>query len=494
MFAQCGRVRVRSGWSWVVAIAALALAAGCDDGGGEPGSDTMLDVASDTVDDSTQPDTPQPEVDTLEPEVCATPQCNEYEQLDATGCGCALKPGVCSAPNGACDTRLPQPPSYWCGASAGSGTCRVLGCGEEDEPCDPRVIQPSAFDIGSHWVCDALPNDETRGTCRYVMVEVECPSFFDTQACALSETCVPVGPTRSVCMRNGNLGEGSACQAHTHCNSQLLCIAGRCQKPECDPTDADPACDRGTCTPYPSAPDLPIGACIETCAPFTGSDTCGPLQDGRWCLPDDTRMGDAPLGGTCARLPSGFATRGATCDNQTGCASPDVGAAPLICLGGICHQYCDPQDHASCGTPDDGCFPVVLRDAQGNTRDVAWGVCDTNCGPSWTPDDPGRGCDAGEYCTPDLRDAALGRCAPQSAGTVQDGGSCAPNAEQPQCRDGSLCLCTDQNCTNGICERVCNTLAAEGEPGACEPDDNGTQRSCVPLTSGGDALVVGVCR
>lgn len=313
----------------------------------------------------------------------------------------------------------------------------------ENIDCDDGNLCTTDICSGGVCVSDAAAGDGTPcddglfcnegETCLAGSCQGGSPRDCDDGEACTDDSCDESG---DVCVNDGAVNEGLACDTGLFCTEGGTCLAGSCQAGtprDCDdgePCTAD-SCDEATDT------------CIHDSAPLDGT-VC---DDGLFC-----NEGETCLAGSC----QGGSAR--DCDDGEQCTVDSCAEADDICTNDAAAAEGNACDDGNVCTNGEGCFAgecasgAPVDCSQLNDQCLA-GVCNTLTGDCEAqPANEGVACDDQILCTID--DACTsGVC----AGVIND------------CSDGSTCtddLCDETNPLAGPdgCVSTINSLPpfAEG--------------------------------
>ena len=347
--------------------------------------------------------------------------------------------------------------------------CAVIGCG----PLTNAPTCPNANDICTPLNIGGEPVN--LGLC-----QATCPLFDDPamHGCEPNQVCAPGsfpvmrngdGELFGFCANpNGNFGQkGESCDENTGCADGLICVGGEC-RPSCDPQAAEGAAGRCDETDGQQlcqtlqAGDPPtsigIGACFDSCTPYTGVDKTGEgCEMGEWCFPNLDFANDGF--GQCTG-DSGMGVEGDACDENTLCQPG------LLCISGECRVLCDPDAMPGapgatddvCPRMNDACNGLSQTDDMGNSTPLNLGICQESCGY----DEGMPMCSQGLSCVPqEITGGSVDTCGDLPNPEIELLGDCtAAGLSQGQlCGPNSACL--DLSQSGGppglVCYDLCRT-------------------------------------
>ncbi len=292
------------------------------------------------------------------------------------------------------------------------------------------------------------------------------------------------------------------CPAAPDACSSVACVAGYCQYPAIDCTDAD-LCTADSCNPATGCINTPIlctdpdPCLVGACDPATGAcvftDTCCHADgdcpdDGNVCTDEHCNMGT----GACY-----------TTNNTAPCSDDGEVCTQDICSGGLCTHdpWADPSAHA-CGSDGEVCTQDICQ-ADGTCGHLAWPSPETHACPS-----DGNVC-SNDVCQADGTCGHLAWPSPETHACASDLNACTQDFCQADTTcghipwpDGSLPLgccnddvdCDDSNaCTvdtclaTWVCQVPADTASLDGTACAyssADPCVLGGQCSsglCLPL-------------
>lgn len=392
-----------------------------------------------------------------------------------------------------------------------SGSASTSSSGNTSDPdcdpdCDGRECGPDprcGFDCGPcPGTCSADGQCSTLGA----------PCNLDTQSpCKPGENCVPVTGGDRVCIPEGPIPEGEACQ-WAECQRGLVCVL------------PGPSAPYGICTPVcgrdqtcgPGSRCTSFGHCPIPCDPFTDMG-CG---DGMACFP---LVDDYGWYATCIpEVDDPRGDLGDDCETQLDCGPGQVCIESLE-DGIACHQFCDNEHPCPIGPclntarPDgnsheDGGFCELCVPDCGSIECGVDPVCGIACGTC----DAGDTCLDGQCCTPncDARDCGVDPVCGTSCGSCpggstcrSDGTCCTPDCSARVCGEDPVCgescgACTaPETCVDGTCECVpdcdgrscgvdpvcgvscgsCGSTEVCNDGQCCEPDCGGVECGSDPV-------------
>lgn len=344
-----------------------------------------------------------------------------------------------------------------------------------------------------------------------------CPTTAPHHCLALTNG---LGICQTLCDPEKSLTAGSACAVgqYCHCLDGQCCVAGKCPDvvyctysaalttgtkklgEGCSSSDPKNQCD-GSRNLF-----CRLGRCETSCDPRKGKTNnlhCSTTQE---CIAGSGISEGSPLQGLC--VDKGVRKSGESCDSTLRCQDP------LVCVGGICEQPCDPKQgivaNATCAdthycrktlgisqggvcvrlpsgrtgkrltgercTHDPSLASKSCEEAKGLTCDEGQSICVNACQPKDGVTNNPK-CGLTEECVENIQS--------------HRGGLCVPAASH---RQGEWCNTTHQRCLTGlICSRgQCHTPCDPAKGETNNTDCPSSKHRCIRGV-GFDQKTQGVC-